>query len=651
MKQIRVLSLLLALCLVCALLPATAGAAGYTEVRSAAEMAQALADMPAQPMSRRASAKPVQVLVLEPALPDTCGAQRVLHYAAAEEFILEFASLDAAETAYQTLTETYGLRHCWLDTPEQGAHVMDDGASAMAASTWGTSYMNLTSYRNDLYTLKHFNAAQTCVAIIDSGVDPKAENLVARSYQSYDFVHNTTELSDVTAAGNSRGHGTRMASILDSVLPENVRFMYLRVFDEASATRVRVLTALQYAVEQGADVINMSLGWEDDTKQDYTFLDSAIRAAQENQAVIVCAAGNEHQDVENSYPANHAYTIAVSAVNQRLQYESYYSNYGALIDFCAPGSGITATTVGGQTVSCVGTSFSAPHITAVATELKILEPAATRDRIYKLLCTYSKDLGVAGKDNNYGWGIPILPENYTGLIQHIWDEGRVTRVATETKSGERLFTCAACGEQRVEVIPATRGRTDSGFVDVPRTEYYAAPVAWAAANGITTGADETHFLPNGICTRAHVVTFLWRTAGSPQPKSTQNQFTDVDREAYYYQAVLWAVENGITNGVTDTTFEPDKTCTRAHVVTFLWRFNQTGAAAATMDGSTASPMEPATTVSFVDVPADAYYAEAVAWAVRCAITDGMTPTTFEPDTGCTRAHVVTFLYRYVNGAK
>ena len=111
------------------------------------------------------------------------------------------------------------------------------------------------------------------------------------------------------------------------------------------------------------------------------------------------------------------------------------------------------------------------------------------------------------------------------------------------------------------------------------------------------------------------------------------------------------MENGITNGVTDTTFEPDKTCTRAHVVTFLWRFNQTGAAAATMDGSTASPMEPSTAVSFVDVPADAYYAEAVAWAVRCAITDGMTPTTFEPDTGCTRAHVVTFLYRYVNGAK
>ena len=174
-------------------------------------------------------------------------------------------------------------------------------------------------------------------------------------------------------------------------------------------------------------------------------------------------------------------------------------------------------------------------------------------------------------------------------------------------------------------------RVRSSFVDVPSGSYYEDAVDWAVANGITTGTDAAHFSPDGICTRAQAVTFLWRTAGRPAPESRTMPFTDVPADSYYYDAVLWAVENGITKGTSSTTFSPDDTCTRAQIVTFLWRSEQSPAA-----GSN-NP--------FTDVSADAYYADAVLWAVKEAITTGTTRTTFSPDAECTRAQIVTFLWR------
>jgi len=173
------------------------------------------------------------------------------------------------------------------------------------------------------------------------------------------------------------------------------------------------------------------------------------------------------------------------------------------------------------------------------------------------------------------------------------------------------------------------------FVDVPAGAYYETAVLWAAENGITGGTTDTTFSPNATCTRAQAVTFLWRAAGSPAPKSTVNPFTDVQAGAYYETAVLWAVENGITNGTTATTFSPNATCTRAQIVTFLWRSQKSPAA------GTVNP--------FTDVAASAYYNSAVLWAVKNGITAGTTATTFSPNNNCTRAQIVTFLYRNVNG--
>ena len=171
------------------------------------------------------------------------------------------------------------------------------------------------------------------------------------------------------------------------------------------------------------------------------------------------------------------------------------------------------------------------------------------------------------------------------------------------------------------------------FYDVPNGAYFYEAVKWAVDKGITNGLSDTMFGPYESCTRAQIVTFLWRAAGSPEPK-TVSSFTDVPASAYYAKAVAWAVENGITNGMTETTFAPDATCTRGQSVTFLYR-----ALKGTASGST----------NFTDVKSDAFYADAISWAVANNVTNGTSNTTFSPNADCTRAEIVTFLYRAYQG--
>ena len=177
---------------------------------------------------------------------------------------------------------------------------------------------------------------------------------------------------------------------------------------------------------------------------------------------------------------------------------------------------------------------------------------------------------------------------------------------------------------QVTFAPAT-----GGFADVPTDAYYREAVLWAVEKGVTNGVSDTLFGPDQACTRAQIVTFLWRAAGSPEPTAAGG-FTDVPADAYYAKAVAWAVENGITTGVAEGVFAPDATCTRAQSVTFLFR---------ALDGTAG------TGSSFTDVPADAWYAAAVAWAVEKGVTNGISESRFGPDGDCTRAQIVTFLWR------
>jgi hypothetical protein len=180
----------------------------------------------------------------------------------------------------------------------------------------------------------------------------------------------------------------------------------------------------------------------------------------------------------------------------------------------------------------------------------------------------------------------------------------------------------------VSVVDPT---VSTGFSDVPSDTWYSNAVIWAVNNGITDGVGEGKFAPNKTCTRGQIVTFLWRAAGKPEPETTTNPFTDVSGRDYYYKAVLWAYENGITTGATATTFNPNGSCTRAQIVTFLWRYEGKPSAASTGE--------------FYDVESDAYYSSAVYWAAAGGITTGMSKTIFAPDSTCTRAQAVTFLHR------
>ena len=173
---------------------------------------------------------------------------------------------------------------------------------------------------------------------------------------------------------------------------------------------------------------------------------------------------------------------------------------------------------------------------------------------------------------------------------------------------------------------------ENPFTDVPEGSFYYDSVLWALENGITTGASETSFNPNGICLRAQVVTFLHRAAGNPEPTSTKNPFTDVKSSDFFYKPVLWAVEEGITNGTSATTFGSYASCNRAAVVTFLWR-------------AAGCPEPELTEHPFTDVPEGAFYEKAVLWALENNITQGISATAFGPTADCNRAQVVTFLYR------
>ena len=246
---------------------------------------------------------------------------------------------------------------------------------------------------------------------------------------------------------------------------------------------------------------------------------------------------------------------------------------------------------------------------------------------------------------------------YTPAPGHDWGKWTVTKEATETAEGVETRTCARCSETETRSIPKltpkpadptpaspqpttkpddtkpTPKPVKNPFTDVKNGDYFFEPVLWALNHDpqITDGMTETTFAPDVTCTRGQVVTFLWRSMGCAEPKSTHNPFIDVSANDYYYKAVLWAVEKGITDGTSDTTFSPNDPCTRAHVVTFLWR------AESKPDAGSDNP--------FTDVTRGEYYTDAVLWAVSRQITDGTSETTFSPESPCTRGQIVTFLCR------
>ena len=235
--------------------------------------------------------------------------------------------------------------------------------------------------------------------------------------------------------------------------------------------------------------------------------------------------------------------------------------------------------------------------------------------------------------------IPFTPAEGTSgsnyKILYVADDGRIEEIDTTYVDGYLVFTLSHFSEYVVVETKAAPVKPVNPFTDVKEGDFFYAPVLWAVENGITNGATATTFNPGGTCLRAQVVTFLHRAAGNPDPTSTNNPFSDVKSTDFFYKPVLWAVEKGITNGVSATEFGSYDNCNRAAVVTFLWR-----AAGCPEPKSTNNPFE--------DVKSTDFFYKAVLWAVENGITNGVDTTHFGPTQACNRAQVVTFLYRAYN---
>ena len=246
------------------------------------------------------------------------------------------------------------------------------------------------------------------------------------------------------------------------------------------------------------------------------------------------------------------------------------------------------------------------------------------------------DVTVSPKSASKGDTVTVTVKPDSGYVLEtltVTDKNGNELTLKDKGNGKYIFTMPA-GKVEVKATFMEDNSMLNFFYDVPNGAYFYEAVKWAVENGITTGVGNDLFAPEQPCTRGQIVTFLWRAAGSPEPKGTAAGMTDVVPGSYYAKAVAWAVENGITTGTAEGTFSPDATCTRAQAVTFLARAQNAKAT-----GKTA----------FSDVPADSYFADAVAWAQANGVTTGTSETTFSPDSDCTRAQIVTFLYRANQG--
>ena len=298
------------------------------------------------------------------------------------------------------------------------------------------------------------------------------------------------------------------------------------------------------------------------------------------------------------------------------------------------------------------TGWSGTGLTGENNLTVTIEKGSTGNRTYTAHWRYNGGGGsssspsypVSVPDKTDHGSVTVSPKNAsagsTVTITVKPDSGYVLETISVTdKNGNDLKLTDKGGGKYTFTMPASKVEVKATFMednsvlnffyDVPNDAYYYEAVKWAAENGITGGVGNSLFAPNQPCTRAQIVTFLWRAAGSPEPKNMSN-FSDVPADSYYAKAVAWAVENGITTGTGDGKFSPDATCTRAQSVTFLFR-----ASKASANGAPA----------FSDVAATAYYAEAVKWATDNGITNGIGDNLFGSDNDCTRAQIVTFLYR------
>ena len=596
----RLLTLLLALALAVSLALPAAAAQMPVEVSSALELAQAMAEpVPARGRfrSRAAAAEPTRVVAFAPALADGYGADRVLHLAAWQEYVLEFSDAAAAQRALARLRSDPDVTDCFLDETVTADDTLAGLWDETASRSWGGHEMGLTTLRHQADVLLPAGRRAT-VAVIDTGAEVSHPLLAGRvSARSYDFADNTADVTDVN------GHGTATAGLVADLTPDEVDVMVLRVYGDDNLSKPSlVLTALEYALENGATVVNMSLGWPNAIEKGYSFLNSVLAQAYASGVVVVTAAGNRSQsnpgaNADDVYPANQAAVLTVSGVDRDLAFDGGYSASGASVDLCAPGTSVSVAAPDGGMTTRSGTSFAAPHVAAAAACVQLAQPGVTAARVRQTLYGYAEDLGAPGRDDRYGYGLPVLTQ---------------------------CFHDRLCPGQR--------------FVDMPGAGVWSHDgLDYCIAAGLMSGTSDVTVSPDMTASRAQLVQLLWAAAGSPETTGTL-PFTDVQPGAWYYAAVRWAYRTGLVAGTSPTTFDPNAAVTRQDLAVIL--YEQSGRPAAT-GGELAA---------FPDVGHVAGYAyAALTWAVAQGLVSGVGTASgalLAPRGYASRAQVATILTAY-----
>lgn len=595
----RFLTLLLALVLAASLAVPAAAAQAPVEVANALELAQAMA-APAPTRSlfraRAAAAEPTRVVAFAPALADGYGADRVLHLAAWQEYVLEFSDAGTAQRALARLRSDPDVTDCFLDEAVTADDTLAGLWDETASRSWGGHEMGLTTLRHQADVLLPAGRRAT-VAVIDTGADCTHPLLAGRvSARSYDFANNTADVTDVNS------HGTATAGLVADLTPDEVDVMVLRVYDDDNLSKPSlVLTALEYALENGATVVNMSLGWPNAIEKGYSFLNSVLAQAYASGVVVVTAAGNRSQsnpgaNADDVYPANQAAVLTVSGVDRDLAFDGGYSASGASVDLCAPGTSVSVAAPGGGMTTRSGTSFAAPHVAAAAACVQLAQPGVTAARVRQTLYGYAEDLGAPGRDDRYGYGLPVLTQ---------------------------CFHDRLCPGQR--------------FADMPGAGVWSHDgLDYCIAAGLMSGTSDVTVSPDMTASRAQLVQLLW-AAGSPETTGTL-PFTDVQPGAWYYAAVRWAYRTGLVAGTSPTTFDPNAAVTRQDLAVIL--YEQSGRPAAT-GGELAA---------FPDVGHVAGYAyAALTWAVAQGLVSGVGTASgaqLAPRGYASRAQVATILTAY-----
>ncbi len=383
-----------------------------------------------------------RLVVTADELQETYGAADIIYYEAYDEYILTFETAEATAYAYDEICEDYGTYHCFADEIIMAEDILMDIPDIEPAEcqSWGASYMGLDYLKAayDSYDIEN----QVSVAIIDSGILPQYGIFAGRidMENSYHFyLEDDGIISGDDNITDNMGHGTHVAGIIADMTPDNVSLMVLRCFDNGKTSNLAILTSLQHAIEVRADVVNMSLGWYSasgkfDTENEQSFfykLDKVIEEALDRDIVVCCAAGNwnthrDHKDVSDIYPANKKEVITVTEIDSNGKIENSYSCYGDTVDYTAPGTKINSTDIDGYRVRS-GTSMAAPHITAAAAYIKMIEPETNIQEVKDRLNQYAVDLGEPGWDQYYGNG-------YVELTTYFHDMGikRKDAVATDT---------------------------------------------------------------------------------------------------------------------------------------------------------------------------------------------------------------------------